>query len=101
VEQADLQDVRKINISGNEPITWTDLEVFLDELSLRRAGESSCTLRISNTVQINSLSFDGVDNIEMSIYGPNEQVHNSVTLSKMSWDILHKNLDYIRTSSWG
>ena len=61
------ENVDTINISGNDPLSWIELYIFLDILTEKYPSVYR-TLRISNTRKIDQNICTRVNAVEISLY---------------------------------
>lgn len=85
------ENVDTINISGNDPLSWIELYIFLDILTEKYPSVYR-TLRISNTLKIDHNIHTRIEAIELSLYWHNSEVQLAMTGTAESWDIFHSNL---------
>lgn len=91
-------NIGKINISGNDPIDWSELSRFMEILK-RFQPNALFTLRLSNTIEIQNRDIlNSFDKFECSLYADNEPLHNAIIGNQSAWSILHKNLSILSES---
>ncbi len=91
------ENIDTINISGNDPISWIELSLFLDILTEKYPSVYR-TLRISNTRELDQKICTRIDAIELSLYWHTPEIQLAMTGTDESWDIFHSNLAEIRAS---
>ncbi len=89
------ENIDTINISGNDPISWIELSLFLDILT-EKYPLVYRTLRISNTRELDQKICAQIDAIELSLYWNTPELQLTMTGTDESWDIFHSNLVEIR-----
>lgn len=96
--EVDLTWVSVINISWNEPATWSKLTEFTKGIR-RKWYTKSLNLRISNTIKIDKNILEDFDTIECSLYWYTPEIHNRITENAKSWEILEENTKFIQSSN--
>jgi hypothetical protein len=87
--------VEKINISGNDPIAWNQLKIFMMQLQ-EKFSHARYTLKVSNTIPISDVSIlPYFHAFEMSLYAHTPSLHNAIVGNKSAWTIFHNNVELI------
>jgi MoaA/NifB/PqqE/SkfB family radical SAM enzyme len=103
---ADLRSrgIEKISISGSDPVEYdeiTDLVKQIKKTGFKYVRLATHGRRLSDESFLDELIEAGIDSLKIPLYGPNAEVHDSVTGAKGSFDETLKGIKGVLAKSKG